>query len=422
MDKEYVFYTRFSSDMQRPESCEDQEREIRAGLAKLGVTCARPLVIKDQAVSGTQSGRDGFTKLMDLVHAGRVRLLVVDDQSRLSRADHAFMLINDVVFFGGRFISTGEGIDTNQEGWELRVRVMELHNSTTIRELGRRVRRGQKGRVLDQNGAAGDHCFGYRSEYVDPNWAEALAARGPKPKKIVVIYEPEATVVRMIFTLFVAGWSINAIVRKLNAEKVPKGHRCSKPDWCHYHVRRILGNAKYVGHWVWGTTVTVRDSRGRKRQVPSTADQIATVERPDLRIIDDKTWEKVQTLLKKLDDVYGKKPNQKSRVARVHHTELYPASLLGGLVFCSACGARMTIQFGSAQKYLGCPNHRKGTCLMAVRVPMNRAEKAVVDLLGTVLTLDADWTSAAIAFMRRTLVEVSTAVPEFLAADEKQLR
>jgi len=53
---------------------------------------------------------------------------------------------------------------------------------------------------------------------------------------------------------------------------------------------------------------------------------------------------------------------------------------------------------------------------------MNRAEKAVVDLLGTVLTLDADWTSAAIAFMRRTLVEVSTAVPEFLAADEKQLR
>ena len=63
-------------------------------------------------------------------------------------------MINDVVFHGGRFVSTSESIDTNQEGWELRVKVMELHNSTTIRELGRRGHRMQRsgpwdhGRVL----------------------------------------------------------------------------------------------------------------------------------------------------------------------------------------------------------------------------------------------------------------------------------
>ena len=171
------------------------------------------------------------------------------------------MLINDVVFHGGRFISTGEGIDTSQEGWELRVKVMELHHSMTIRELGRRVRRGQKGRVLDVNGSASDYCFGYRSEFADSNWAETLAACGPKPKRVVVIYEPEAEVVRLIFVLFVDGWSIGAIARKLTDEKVPKGLRCTKPEWGHQRVRKIFGNTKYVGLWPWGETVTVRDSR-----------------------------------------------------------------------------------------------------------------------------------------------------------------
>ena len=116
MGKMDVFFTRFSSDLQRQDSCDDQEREIRDGLAKLGVGYSNPLVFKDQAESGTKCEREAFVELMELVRAGHVRLLAVDDQSRFSRADHAFMLINDVVFHGGRFISTGEGIDTNQEG------------------------------------------------------------------------------------------------------------------------------------------------------------------------------------------------------------------------------------------------------------------------------------------------------------------
>jgi len=84
------------------------------------------------------------------------------DLARFSRADNAFSFIEDLVYSGGRFVSAGEGIDTNHEGWELRVKVMELHNSTTIRELGRGVRRGQLGRVLD-DGSAGNFPFGYES-------------------------------------------------------------------------------------------------------------------------------------------------------------------------------------------------------------------------------------------------------------------
>ncbi|MHC4405995.1 MAG: hypothetical protein ACYTG0_40680, partial [Planctomycetota bacterium] len=58
---------------------------------------------------------------------------------------------------------------------------MELHNSTTIRELGRRVRRGQLGRVLSQL-SAGDLCYGYESYVVNPEQAKS-DRRGPKPEK-----------------------------------------------------------------------------------------------------------------------------------------------------------------------------------------------------------------------------------------------
>ena len=72
MEKLDVFFTRFSSDMQRPESCDDQERDLRDGLAKLGVGYSSPLVFKDEAESGTKCERDMFVELMDLVRAGRV--------------------------------------------------------------------------------------------------------------------------------------------------------------------------------------------------------------------------------------------------------------------------------------------------------------------------------------------------------------
>jgi hypothetical protein len=96
----------------------------------------------------------------------------------LTRTDNAFALITDLVFAVGRFISTSEGLDTDQPGWELRVKVMELHNSATINELGRRVRRGQLGRVHG-NLSAGDLPYGYESFFIDPE-AAANPGRGPK--------------------------------------------------------------------------------------------------------------------------------------------------------------------------------------------------------------------------------------------------
>jgi site-specific DNA recombinase len=143
-----VIFASYSTDMQNPKSCADQARDVREGLARKGIDATNVLMIHEDAESGTRNDRVGFGQIVEMVARREVFLLAVDDQSRFSRADNVCSFITDLVYVGGRFISTGEGIDTEEVGWELRVKVMELHNSTTIRELGRRVHRGQLGRVL----------------------------------------------------------------------------------------------------------------------------------------------------------------------------------------------------------------------------------------------------------------------------------
>ncbi len=52
-----VFYCRFSSELQRTESIKDQERRCRDGLERLGIAHDHFIVIKDEAISGTQESR-----------------------------------------------------------------------------------------------------------------------------------------------------------------------------------------------------------------------------------------------------------------------------------------------------------------------------------------------------------------------------
>ncbi len=416
-----VIYTRFSSDLQSAKSCEDQEREVREALTRMGIDHSKAIVIHDEAESATKTFRDEFARLEAMMQAGQIGILAVDDQSRLSRADNAFAFITDLVYSGGRFLSTGEGIDTEQTGWELRVKVMELHNSTTIRELGRRVRRGQLGRILGQL-SAGDFCYGYESFLVDP--AKATEQRGPKPERGLRINEDEAKWVRKIFEWFNEGRSITWMANELTRLGAGVGNRRRSKRWRASHVRKILANEKFIGQWKWGTTRTIRNSQGKKKQIPVPEDQQVVVDRPELRIIDDVTWEKTQARLNRLKEIYGKKPGQKHRAPKVHHTALYPNGLLNGLVFCRTCGARLWQTGMEKHRYLHCPNRGtdEGCCHMTTQVPIAKAEEKLLKFLADLLTSWPEWIDKALDAMRQQITETTRQIPENLAGDERRLK
>lgn len=416
-----VIYTRFSSDMQRQESCSDQEREVRACLARMGIDTSDTLVLKDEAQSGTKSNRDGFARLTEMIHRGEVSLLAVDDQARLSRADNACAFIQDLVFHGGRFLSTGEGIDTRQRGWKLRVKVVEIHNSATIDDLTLKVQRGQKGRVLE-DGSAGDYPFGYESFFLNPEEALRASRRGPKPKKGLRICEAEARWVRQIFDWFVSGVSIRAIARRLNEANVPKDHRSSKPGWHHQLVRAMLHNEKYIGIWKWGATTTIRDSAGRKKQVPTPPEEQQVRDRPQLRIIDQETWEKAAKRLAELNEKFGVKEGQDKRGPKVHPRDVYPSSLLGGLLVCGSCGAKMWQHHSNKRRYFACPNHNKGLCALASQVPAAQAEDALTGYLTTLLCGWPDWLAEIYLRVHQLLREVAALVPQETEQKRERLK
>ena len=421
MRKQTVIYTRYSSDMQREDSCEDQKREVILGLRRLGIDVVDPIVIEDKAESGTKSNRTGFQRLTAMIERGEVGILAVDDQSRLSRADNASSFITDLIYSGGRFISPGEGIDTAHEGWHLRVKMTEVHNSTTIREIGRRVQRGQRGRVLD-DGAAGDHPFGYETFYIDPNWAET-SRRACRPKKGVRLFEAEARWVRQVFDWFVNdSKSISEIARELTRLNVDKGRKSKgSTGWHHSQVRRMLENAKYIGEWRWGVETSIRNSKGKIKQVPVPVEEQVVRDRPHLRIIDQITWDKAQKRLRELKEVYGVKDHQKPRGPKPHHTDIYPTSVLGGLITCAECGSRLWVRGGSNRPSLGCPSYTKGLCGMSTMVSVPKAEEKLFGFVGQIVSSWPSWMETATAALRNTVQEAASRLPESIQRDEEQL-
>lgn len=414
-----VIYCRYSTEMQRKESCADQERVVRADLQAKGVALDNLKVIYDEAQSGTSSNRDGFAELDAMVERCQVRVVAVDDQSRLSRAANTLDFITDLVFSGGRFISCGEGIDTHLSGWELKVGILQIHHSQTIRDLQHRVRRGQRGRV-DADGSAGDFPYGYMSFYLDPDWEAMLRRRGPKPAKGLRICDSEATVVRQVFDWFVGGRSVGWIARELTRLGVPKGRRASKPGWHAQQVHRLLMNRKYIGEWKWGATTVIRNSRGAKRQVPAT--DVVQRKRPELRIISDEIWNQVQSRIARLAETYGFKPGQRRRGPKppTHPNDVHPRSLLGGLLRCT-CGHSMWYRGSGGRRYYSCSGHQKGLCPRSFQVPAHRAEEAVVNFVTDLLAGWPDWMRELCCRIQRTVLHAASKIPEDRARDEKRL-
>jgi DNA invertase Pin-like site-specific DNA recombinase len=423
-----VIYTRFSDDDRRPTSSADQSRKAAEALERVGFDPARALVFDDQAMRGDRQDRPAYQRLLAMIGRGEVAVLAVDQQSRFGRGHNIKALVQDLVYHDGRFIAAGDGIDTARHGWEDLVGFKEMTNSSELRTTSWRVRRGMEGRVLDGNGSAGDYPMGYRSEWADPAAAAAYTGTGRRPTRVVVVDEAAAKVVVQIFELFAGGLSTNAAVRHLKANGITKYTRARKgrkAAWSPAYVRQVLSNPKYVGDWSYGLHTTVKNSAGKKKFVPVTKDHditVVRVHRPDLRIVSQDLWDRVQTRLARLKEVWGKKPGDRRGQRLGRCARLYPKSLLANLVRCGACGAVLHVYPSDEARRFRCPNHYVGACTVRTGGPVDRAEAAVGEVLRDLLAADPEWMPAVLAEMRQEVQRLSRDVPERLGRDRARLK
>jgi site-specific DNA recombinase len=214
------------------------------------------------------------------------------------------------------------------------------------------------GRILD-NKSVGDFPYGYESFFDDPEYAAKYVVKGPKPSKSVRIYEPHAKWVRQIFQWVADGMSFGQIALKLQELKAPVGRNVKR--WTPKVISRLVRNKKYTGEeWIWGATMTIRNSVGEKKQVPAPAEEVARMSRPELRIIDQDLWDRAQAQVARIDAVFGFKEGQKRRGCKVHFTQAYPRNILFKLLRCGACSAEMHQNMSRELEYRQCKNAGPG--------------------------------------------------------------
>jgi DNA invertase Pin-like site-specific DNA recombinase len=277
-------YGRTSSEEQRATSIDDQLRNCKAIAAREGLTIDPSLHFSDEAITGKASGnkkRAGYRRLMDAIEAGICTILVVDELSRLTRAFGEGGRLIDVVTEQGLRIITGDGIDTNREGWKMLWTMKLMSAVQEVDSSSSRTTRGMLG-TLHRGFQIAQPPFGYRSFAVKVPGNRTACAMWK-------IHEPEALIVRRIFQLRQTGQSIAGVARTLNDDGIlpPCVSRCkAKPYWRPGTVYRLLNNTIYRGVFTWNGSSFVKAIAKRKRKTVVTED----FARENLRLVSDDAW------------------------------------------------------------------------------------------------------------------------------------
>jgi site-specific DNA recombinase len=355
-------YARYSSDLQRAASIEDQITVCTERIAREKWTLAATYA--DRGISGASHLRPGYQNLLADAREDKFDIVLAEALDRISRdQEHVAAFFKQMSFAGIRIVTLAEGEIT-----ELHVGLKGTMNALFLKDLADKTRRGLRGRV-EQGRSGGGLCYGYR---IMPS------EDGERGRR--TIDETEAAVVRRIFTDFAGGKSPRRIAADLNRESMAgPGGRLWGDTTIRGHALRatgVLRNELYVGRLVWNRLRYSKDpATGRRVSRINPPENWIVRHVPDLRILDDDLWDRVQARLGSI--------RNSARVTKARATKFWtyrrPKHLLTGKAFCGVCG-------GSAapvgKDYMACSAaRRQGTCSNRASIRRGEVEKWIIRAL-----------------------------------------
>jgi site-specific DNA recombinase len=359
-----AIYARYSSDLQREASIEDQVRVCRQRIKHEG--WKQVTTYSDAASSGASRLRPGYQKLLEDARAGAFEVVVAEALDRLSRdQEDVAALYKHLSFAGVKLVTLAEG-----EINELHVGLKGTMNALFLKDLAHKIRRGLEGRV--RNGKSGGGLpYGYRVVRRFDDRGELL--RGDR-----IVEESEAETIRRIYQAFAAGKSPRAIARELNLEGVrgPGGRA-----WADTTIRGnagrgcgILRNEVYIGQLIWNRQRFPKDpTTGRRVTRINPRIEWVITEVPEWRIVLQDLWDKVQA---RFDEIETRPATRKAKATRFWEHRR-PKHILTGLVRCAACDGTYS---PSGRHYLSCSTaRRKGTCNERKGIPRTVLEDLILD-------------------------------------------
>ena len=381
-----AIYARYSSDLQRSESIDDQVRQCRQFIQSKGWMLVEQHVFTDYAITGTDANRPGYNELKVSARQGQFDCVVVDDLSRLGRdTAESIGVFHELSAFDINIVSVADGIDTSSSSAKLPYYFKSIMNEIYLDDLKEKVLRGMKGQVL-RGYSAGGRAYGYSyTDVYDRSGAKDKYGRQKRLGVTISVDPKQANIVKHVYDLKLKGLGVKRIAQSLNEKGVaPPQHSrsCRIPSWSTSTVWSILNNRKYIGDWSWGKKKWPKiPGTSRRRCVDLPKSQWVTSIREDLKIIDQATWDAVQQLRKKSKPINPLKNGKLTGYQGIGHRAKY---LLSGLLECGQCGGSMIAISSDTRSVYVCNNHwsrGKTVCTNKVRVKRADVETAVIDSL-----------------------------------------
>ena len=366
-----VDYLRYSTDMQRDTSIEDQARVCQERMQREGWRHARSYI--DRAMSSSTRWRPDFQQVIDDARRGQFDVLVAEALDRLSRDQE------DLAHLYKQLAFADVRIFTLSEGWisEIHVGLSGTMGALFLKQLAEKTRRGLRGRV-EAGRSGGGNSYGY-------DVVRKYNADGESDRGLRVINAEQAAVVVQIMSDYVAGKSPRAIAKALNTRGVsgPSGG-----TWCPSAINGnaergtgILNNEMYIGKLVWNRLRYMKNPTTGKRQSRLNPPEDWIVKDvPELRIVPQDLWDKVKSRQK----ATSKDTRPDKAVGKARHAfweQQRPRYLLSGLMKCGCCGANFT-KYGA--KRFACAGARdRGTCTNKLTIRGDELEASILAGLQT---------------------------------------
>jgi site-specific DNA recombinase len=341
-------YTRLSredGDSSESESIANQKDFLTRYVLEQGWNLVDIFV--DDGYTGTNFNRPDFQRLLKAIGSGQINLVITKDLSRLGRdyIDTGHYVERYFPQNNIRYIALNDGVDTfetNNTNNDMSP-FKSVMNDFYARDISKKVRTSMNSKRKSGQFIGSFAPYGY--------------LKSPSNKNKLEVDPQTAPVVKRIFEMYLAGSGLTHIANVLNDDKVlcPGVYKASQHAkyknvktlmglWTAQTVKYILINPTYQGDLTQRKYSTISYKVKKLKATPR--ESWLTVQGTHEAIVDKATFETAQQI------IHLKAPQFKTNTKKVH--------LLGGLLFCKDCGARMT--FTKTQKgewYCICSNNKR---------------------------------------------------------------
>ncbi len=331
-------------------------------------------IYTDDDFSGAGTYRPDFERLITDCKSGKINLVLCKSQSRFSRDMSVieYYLHDKFIEWNTRFISIIDNADTSIEANKKSRQINGLINEWYLDDLSQNIRKSLKNKREDGLFMGSFASYGYEK-----------SEDGHK----LVVDPVAAEVVKKIFKMYADGYGYHKICEYLNNNNIPtravykkeKGSKFVCPN-CNYKnlrwtpdtIAQILKNEVYIGNLVQGKSTYVSYKNHKQKKVDEK--DWCRIENTHEKIIDIKTWNRVQKIL----GTHYKVTNR----GQINY--------FTGRVFCSVCNKAFMRNVysskGEKRAYLQCKGNKKyHFCTNKNSIKVDDLEKILLDSINNLL-------------------------------------